>query len=208
MILMKKMYLFITFLLCYICFIDNVYASCTNEDIGRVKELAKNITVDYEFVGIKKYGDASQFYSVSFDFGELENEVFAQDVNDKEMKFDLSNVGAYLYAGKHTFNIYYSKCAKVKLRTIEVDLKKYNEYASRDECKGLQDTVDICGEWYQGNISEDYFVNYMKKNHSKKIKFDINFIVEHKWYVIAGFGVIAIIGIIFMVRGFKKNRLD
>lgn len=208
MILMKKMYLFITFLLCYICFMDNAYASCLREDIDRVKELAKNITVDYEFSGDKSLGDIMQTYSLSFDFAGLDDEVYLTEVNHRVGDYFNSQDIYLVEFGKYTFDVYYNGCEGTKIRTIDFELKKFNTYSAREECEGLQNAVDICGEWYQGSITDEYFDSYMKKNHSKKFKFDINFIVEYKWYVIAGFGIIAILGIIVMIRGIKRNRLD
>lgn len=208
MILMKKMGIFITFLLCYICFIDNAYASCLREDIARVKELAKNITANYEFVGERDFDDVDQTYSLSFDFAGLDDEIYLQEVNYKTSNFYTSGEGVFVEAGKYSFDVYYMGCEGTKLRNIELELKDFNKYSLKEECNGLQDTVDICGEWYQGSITDEYFDSYMKKNHPKKFKFDIDFIVEHKWYVISGFGIIAILGIVIMMRGIKKNRLD
>lgn len=208
MILMKKICLFITFLLCYICFIDNAYASCLREDIDRVKELAKNITPNYEFVGEREFGDVDQTYSLSFDFAGLDDEIYLQEVNHKTSNFYTSGEGAFVESGKYSFDVYYMGCEDVKLRTIDLELKEFNKYSLKKECEGLGDTVDICGEWYQGSITDEYFNSYMKKNYPIKFKFDINFIVKYKWYVISGFGVLAILGIIFMIRGFKRNRLD
>ncbi len=208
MILMKKIGLFISFLLCYMCFMDSVYASCTNEDIARVKELAKNITPNYEFVGNKDFDEVTQVYDLSFDFVGLDGEIYLTEVNHKIADFYNSSEGVSVDAGKYKFDVYYLGCEGIKLRTMDIELKEFNHYSSRSECEGLKDTVDICGEWYQGNITDEYFDSFMKKNNPKKFKFDINFIVEYKWYVISGFGVIAILGIVIMIRGIKRNRLD
>ena len=205
---MKKIWLFISFLLCYMCFINNAYASCTNEDIARVKELAKNITPNYEFVGNKDFDEVTQVYDLHFDFAGLDGEVYLTEVNHKIADFYSSSEGVSVDADKYTFNVYYLGCEGVKVRTIDIELKEFNPYSTRKECNGLRDSVNICGEWYQGSITDEYFNSYMKKNYPIKFKFDINFIAKYKWYVIAGFCVIAVLGIFVMIRGIRKNRLD
>ena len=194
--------------MCYICSINTVYADCLNEDVGRVTELAKNITVNYAFIGGRDYDDILQIYSLSFDFGELDGEVYVKETHHKISDFFKSNEGLSVEAGKYSFDVYYKGCENTKLRHIDLELPLFNKYSLREECNGLQDKVDICREWYQGSITEDYFDEYMKKNDSSGFVFDINFIYKYKWFVISGFGVLAIIGVIFMIRGFRKNRLD
>ncbi len=188
--------------------INNVYALCSNEDIGRVKELAKNISVDYEFVGEKDFDFASQTYSLSFDFHELEGEVYVQNSNRKNMIFNSSDEGFLVDAGDYNFDIYYNGCEGVKLRTISVSLKEYNKYASRKECNSLKGKVDVCDEWFQGDVTEDYFMSQIK-NYNNKEGLSFNSFIVRYYFWILGIGVVLIILIIFFViRSIKKNRLD
>ena len=85
---------------------DNAYASCTNEDIGRVKELAKNITANYEFVGERDFDDIDQIYSLSFDFAGLDDEVYIKETNHKIGDFFSSEDVTFVDAGIYSFDIY------------------------------------------------------------------------------------------------------
>ena len=188
--------------------IDSVYAECTNEDIGKVKELAKNISVDYEFVGDKDFDFVTQTYSLSFNFGELEGEVYAQNSSRKSMNFYSSDEGLLVEAGNYNFDIYYNGCEGVKVHNINVSLKEFNKYSSREECNSLKGKVDVCDEWFQGDITEDYFMSQIKKyNDNEGLSFN-SFIVKYYFWIV-GIGILLIILIIFLViKNIRDNRLD
>ena len=48
----------------------------------------------------------------------------------------------------------------------------------------------------------------MKKSKKSDFTFNLNVISKYKWYIISGFGVLGIIGVIVMIRGIKKSKLE
>ena len=188
---------------------NSVYAKCTNEDIGRVKELAKNINVNYEFVGNKDFDMVTQTYSLSFNFHELEGEVYAKNTNNRNMIFFNSSNSFLVSAGTYNFDIYYNGCEGVKVGSISVVLKNFNRYSLREECNSLTEKIDVCDEWFQGDITEDYFMSQVKKYNNNKIGYSFNSFIVKYYFWILGVGLLLILLIIFLViRNIRKSRLD
>ncbi len=205
---MRKIIILFSMIILFNINVCNVYAKCINEDIIKVTELSKNIQVNYEFVGEKSYDGINQSYAVSFNFGDLENEVYAKEVNEKNLVFYKSNDGKIIDAGSYNFDIYYNGCEGIKVNTINVDLKKYNKYSLRDECNGLQGKLDVCDEWYQGNVTENIFMNVINDYQSKNFVINENTIQKNIYWIIGGLGCFVVLLIIILVIRAKRNRLD
>ena len=82
-----------------------------------------------EHIKVTDFGDGAQFYDLSFDFGELNGKVYAHEINYRTADFFETNEGLIVESGKYTFDIYYRGCEGVKVNTITVELKKFNEYS-------------------------------------------------------------------------------
>ena len=189
--------------------INNVYALCSNEDIGRVKELAKNITYDVEYRGDLENGTNLQEYTIQFNFYDLENEVFA-DFYNQHISIYQSNEPYLFFSGLHRIFIRYSSCSNAIVRTMNIDLKKVNEYSVRKECSELKDVLDVCDPWNQDSITESDFLKKINEYNEEKTVHGniISFFYKYYLYFIIGILVFVSFIIMLIIRNIKKNRLD
>ena len=94
-----------------------------------------------------------------------------------------------------------------------VNLKKFNGYSLRDECKNLNDKLEVCDYWNQDDISEEEFLNainqYKNKNRNRNdINKIISFIGQYSIYFIIGGVVLLVLIIMLVIRKMRRNRLD
>ena len=180
---------------------------CDQEDMARVKELSKNITVDYEYVGDLEFKTGLQQYAVWFDFGDLDGSVVATSVY-KNYTLYYSGERFMLDSGKYTFNIYYTSCANTKVGAVSVNLRKFNEYSLRDECSGLEDELSVCDSWNQDTITESIFMDAIKTYQNNNNIDVTSFISRYYIYFIIGGILIVCVIILLVIRNIKRNRLD
>lgn len=205
---MKKIIILFTMVFIFNINPSLVHAKCTNEDIIKVTELSKNIQANYEFMGQKDFDDVMQLYSLSFDFGELEDEVYIETVNNKKLTFYNSSDGYIVDAGTYGFDVYYNGCEGVRVNHFSLELKKFNRYSSRDECKNLKGKLDVCDEWYQGDISENVFIKKVSDyNGSSNVLNKYN-MKKYRYFIIGGIVIVGLLIIVFIISRIKKNRLD
>lgn len=132
---------------------------------------------------------------------------------------------AYMMGGyKVAIKIYASnqtKCTGEVLRTIYVNLPRYNIYSDRKECEGLTEYV-ICKKTANTEkITEDQFLkkieeakkkkaeaeNVKKDDEIEKDTFDfINFFDEHKNIIIPVAVIVTILLIILIIIKLNKNK--
>ena len=208
MIVLKKI---ITLLLIYFSFFvfsNSVKAEiCDREDIARVKELAKNITVDTQYLGDMENRIWLQSYNVGFNFYDLEGQV-AVSFPSKNVTLFRTGEKLLLFSGTHQVYIIYTKCNNTIVRNIDVNLKRFNVYSLKDECKDLD--IDMCDPWYQEKISDEEFRGAISK-HSDDISIVskvISFVTKYYIYFIIGGIVIFVFIILLIFINIKKNRLD
>ena len=124
-------------------------------------------------------------------------------------------------SGIKKIGIYYQQYALVK--TISVNIPKYNYYSERIECEGISgEELDVCGKWYEYELNESTFlykVNKYKESQEKleeekeKNKFSIffnnivDFLLDYYIYIIIVIVSIALITLFIVIRK-KRYSLE
>lgn len=211
---MKNKYLFWLLMILLVIFpFWNVDAEvCDAADVQRLKELSKNIVVDYQYLGDVNYDGNYQLYEVSFNFSGLDGDVYIREVSS-EKRINGENEKVYVDSGTRYFNIYSSHCADIKINSITVELPKFNEYSLTDDCQNQASNLEICDEWYQGKINtstynkiiDEYYEELEEEQNSNDI---LELLKEYYLFVIIGVIVFIILIILFVIRYRKRNRLD
>lgn len=218
---MKKIYIILSVVLFFIVTPSVNAAMCDKTDILKKKSEANNINIEYELV---KNKDGSSNVSGLFDIkitGLTENLIIKEETTQKTYFSKPNNGGTILIenveGGNLVFKINYKKCANKLLRTIKVNLPKYNVYSLRDECENInEEELEICGKWYQGELNDEIFNEKIKeyqkeqeelrKQEENKTMFEkiiekaIDYLLEYYIYVISAIVVIVIITLTITLR--------
>ena len=223
---MKKIICFIEIILVSIIMLDvKALTACTDDEMARVKELAQNVKFqpNYEvaiedrdnevfdiYYNVKVLNldkDLKVVYKVE-DYDEVNDKVFSKDIVVTEDNFEIEDLGI----GKKTFYIYSytaNLCTEKLLRTVTIDLPKYNEYYhfNQEKCQANPD-FEYCKEFMEidKNFEEidTLFEKYLKKENNVILNEN-----NLKWYIIGGvivIGSVGIISIVFIIR--KRNKKD
>lgn len=206
---MRK-FLVLVFLIVFIFNIDIVKAEmCDSVDIARAKELAKNVSYDYKYIGDD---EDYQLYEVSFT-GLSGNNFY---IMNEEEKVALDGDKIKLDSGIKYLDIYYEPCDDMRIKSIKIELPKFNEYSLSEYCDSSDfKNFEYCDEWYSGKVNNKIF-DAAVKEYEKKIeeesKSDSDKIIETLWenkYLVGGIVVflVAIIAIV-VIRSKAKNTLD
>lgn len=204
-------------IVCYFAYSSNVLADlCDKEHIKELKELANKVDVNYEYiVDEDEDGDGEITINVySVDVNLLSNELYLSD-GKKEYYFnDFENgiVNLYYNASKINFDIHSTRCFDYKLRTISIDLPKYNTYSYKSECKELSEyELDVCDPWYQGTINDNYFdsvVNkYLNIPKEKETIIDILINFYNKYQLIIIGSILLIVLVIIGIVSYRKRSV-
>ena len=206
---LKVFFLIFCFFLC----ITSINAKeCTTEEYRELKEIAKRIELNYQFINENnRYEDASFLinaynldsklylyipYSDSYIYYTKRNEtIFAISPG---MEFKIS-----VYASSKT------NCEDEFLTNIRVEIPDYNKYFNRNECK-QRPNVNICKKWYDSSqISEEEFLkivnSYYKKEKNNFFEILVSFLKKHGILLL----IISLIvcGIVLILNKIKnKNR--
>lgn len=125
-------------------------------------------------------------------------------------------------SGIKKIGVYYRKYVTL-VKTISVNIPKYNYYSERIECEGISgEELDVCGKWYEYELNESTFlykVNKYKESQEKleeekeKNKFSIffnnivNFLLDYYIYIIIVIVSIALITLFIVIRK-KRYSLE
>ena len=160
--MIKILLLFITLFFSYNLSVDA--ALCDKEYIANLKELAEQVDVNYEYIDYseeilsgKDGSYSTNRYIINVNL--LNDELYV-NYNDKKYEYNDSNGGSIIIgvnSGIVEISIHSSKCGEYKLRNITLDLPKFNTYYYREECRGLEDKIDVCDKWYQGSLNDNLF---------------------------------------------------
>ncbi len=203
---MKRYFSYLTFIfIISFTFNINVKAeTCDREDMARLKELANRVTYDHEYMGGKD-GYGTQDYIVKFNNLGKDFYVLYEDFIYRD------NDNIVVRSGSYSFDIYSTSCDS-GVRSVNVKLKKFNEFSTNALCVEINNSIPECDPWYQGNIDEITFEkiidDYHKSNSDSNSDFfnNISNIFLSYWFFI----VPSIIGIIFIIASIRirRNRLD
>lgn len=208
---MRKLVLFSFFVFCYVLFLPSVSAAiCDKSDVERLKKIAENVKVDYEYISDEEVVDS---YYVSF--SGLTNELLVY-ANGKTYTYNDTDNGDLTFhtaSGDYQYEINSVNCADTLLAKKYVSLPKYNNYANTSECKKLEKyDLDICDEWYQGRFTSEYFYNtvdYYLDMESKNKETFLDKVIEflQEYYVLIIIGSVALIVIIVLVINYRKRSV-
>ena len=186
---------------------------CDSEDMARLKGLAAGVSYNSEYIGKSMEADNYQQYRVNF-IG-LTNEIY---ISDSHYTFTVNNDSQFikLNSGNNVLEIYSRNCYHLRLKSIEVNLPKYNIYADYDVCKEEDNKdLDVCSPSYTGDISVQDFYDIIDNNYTKLHKDDEtivdkikNTIFDNVYIVGMGGLVLSIIIVILIIVRTRKNRLD
>ncbi len=201
-------YLFIFILLLPI---NYIYADvCDSNDIERLKELANHVEINYSYdqsepqYDGENYNKSYNLYNISI--YNLVDDIYI--VNDNEDVFRVSDavngiITDYAFAGNRNYYVYSTNCEGILLRTIRLDLKKFNVYSEYDECKGLEGKVYVCDKWYQGNLDYATFISEIEK-YKKDNDSGVNDHSNNSYYIFIIGGVLLVI--FFLVFVFIRRK--
>lgn len=211
---MKKV-LFMLFVIVMFFNINIVKADdiCSDEELARIKAIANNISYNYKFVGTDDNIAGIQTYSVSF--SGITNDVYITDTSYQYKANSDSDI-IYIDSGKRNFMVLSDNCFGKILRTIQLDLPKFNEYSTRIEC--IEDNspkIDYCNPWYQGDITDNQFYKTIKEyninieNSNKTTKDKIMEFIEKKYYIVLSTIIVLFIFIVAKILiNHNKNILE
>lgn len=203
--------------LCLLLFIVNIdvvnASSCDSADIERLKVLASNVTYNSDYIGDTDMTVSTQTYNVNF-IG-ITDELYVSNVYGG-MRVDSDSQVIQLQSGTTTLEVYSRNCDDKRLKTITIELPKYNEYSLLEECDNISDDdLYVCDPWYQGKITDDSFEevinNYnLELEESNKTTLDkVYEIFKDYYYIIIPVILILIVLIIVLfIRKHKKSSLD
>lgn len=212
-----KYIVFIVFLISL--FVGEVDADvCDNDDIARLKEIAKLVTVTSDY--IEEYEKTDNYGVYNVGVHGLTNEIYGELISSSSItsfNYDDSDsngdVEKEIISGKYKLYLYSSNCDNTLLRKVEVVLPVYNFFSTYDECKGINENdLKVCNKFLDDNITyEDFIKNineYKNKIDKNKGAKEESLITKYK-YVFIIVGVVFVITIIFiLIRNHKRNVLD
>ncbi len=185
---------------------------CSDEELAREKEIANNISYNYKFVGTDDNIAGIQTYSINF--SGITDGIY---ITDTSYEYRANNDSDLLYidSGKRNFMVLSDNCFGKILRTIQLDLPKFNEYSLEEECNGLKDKIKYCDPWYQGDIvSQDFYdavydYNKQIEDNEKTVKDKFIDLFKEYYYVIVPVIILIFIIILFVVwKKHNKNVLE
>ena len=116
-------------------------------------------------------------------------------------------------SGVNDLEIYSKKCNDWRLKTITLDLPKFNEYSLSYDCRFKFDDLDVCDPWYSGTVNEEYFKkvteDFEKENENTSILEKLEQFVLDNIIVVSIFaGLFLIVVVVVIVIKIRENRLD
>lgn len=153
---MKKNKKIILFTILSLLFNINVYASCTEEEINEFKKIEDEYKITYEF------NKETKMYDIYLK--NIETEKYRYNIyTDYELNCDEYNENL-LKCTDFPLDIYEieivgrTKTCNDKLKSIIIDLSKYNSFSEDPLCEGIEEFV-LCQPTYDKEIDYDTFVS-------------------------------------------------
>ena len=208
-------YLFIIFVL----FVFNIYSvnaeECDANDMARLKELAKNVDVKYEYMGKESVSEITNLEKYHITVSGLldglslgiKTGVDSKDVytaNDGKVEFDT-------LLSVLEIDIFSNNCNYEILANRSINLPRYNYHSEYPECKELKAyNLNICDPWYQGELNNEMFYDVVKK-YLKEDKTGLNGVLDFikKNYILISIGIFLIVGIIafLLIRRYRRRSV-
>lgn len=224
---MKQLkYILFSFLIIFLSIIS-VNAQCTNEELLAEKEKAENIKITYKHLGEVTKDDGSKVYNeflvTTKNLAEGQYIYLSPLANEDFVEKD-NTIQITLTTGKWEYNIYSSKCKEI-VKTINVNLPKFNMYSIDSLCKDIDgDDFTLCSKYLEYEVSRETFerkINEYRKTHTinnkdnnKEENININYIInkaldfinKYNLYIAGFLLVILVILIIIIIKKKLKKR--
>lgn len=186
---MKKIYFI---LICF--FISPLIskAACTYEDKEMYKNMASNINVTYQV----KNTDSNGNPIFEIDIANLARGLMVIDMQTG-VRYQIKDRDGYNLAisnitksGEYILKVYTDRtstgCGVINLRTITINIPKYNKYYTRKECEGLS-SYSVCQRWSGFSGDEKQFQSAVKKAAADKNSVKENYegskkVSKEVWY--------------------------
>lgn len=163
---MKRYFLIFIMLFLFIL-PGKVNALCSDAEIIRLQNIAKNVQYSYEYDYNK-----NKFIII---FNNLSKEIVLEDVSNKKRyntndEIKINDVNS----GMHRYSIYAEnkKCTNELLISKYITLPYYNVYYNLEFCKGIEE-YSYCNKWLNNQISYDVWYSkvseYKESKNDKKI---------------------------------------
>lgn len=186
---MKKLGIFILFMLLYIGKVDAYY--CNYTDLANYKKIASNINYSYDYT---MKGDTVEF---NITLVNLSSEVYLKDNSGNTYYYVSDEINVTASSGENkVFYVYPtdSYCKNNYIYTIRIQLPTYNPYYKSELCTGIEN-YSLCQKWSTHNLTYEKFSskieeykNSLKKDEEviEKTKTFLDYFVEYllKYYFI------------------------
>lgn len=201
-----------------------VNASCTDEELLELKNLADEIKITYKHLGKTEYEEGRVSYNVfDVNVSNFSDELYISLLNNT-VKIVPENGKATKKFNNGTWNleIYSNKCNE-KISEIKMFIPKFNIYSLDPLCEGIDgNDFNLCGKYYEYDVSyesfkervEHYRITHNIKNEENldndnndlKLYLDeiIEFAVNYKFYFIGV--VISLLVIFVIIIIIKRNK--
>lgn len=157
---MKKIIFLVTL---FLILIENVQASCSDDEITRLSKLANNVTVSYT------YNEKTNKFMITFT--NVTDDLSINDLTHNKYYSNYPEVTIKNFnSGKHKFYIYASdkNCYESALSSKYIELPYYNKYYAYNECKNFEE-YSYCNKWLNSNLSYDIWKQKVDE-YNKEVK--------------------------------------
>ena len=203
---------------------------CTTEEMVRLKELAKNVEINYHYHEEERDADSEEDEEIDYTSGYFTIEILNAhedlffELKSSDTEYDELDVTNPEYATEYHFNegesislkiTAYSEtgCITKLLRTINVKIPYYNPYYYRhkEECKKYPD-FKYCKEYIDKDISdkEDSEIGKELREYLKESPSGNSILTKGNqiYYIVGGVVLlVVVIAFIFMKNKNKKEKI-
>ena len=212
----------IIFLFSYVFYVD---ASCTEDEITNLKNLADNIKITYKHMGEVKTEDYIDYNRFKVTVSNMSDDFYITFASGTKKLVPIDGVATVeIQNGDWNFIVYSNKC-DVEISLIEVFLPRFNMYSLDPLCDGIDSNdFPLCGKYYEYDVDYENFkdrVNYYRVLHNisnintsdiveedNRFKDIINkfigYIFQYQFYILTSLVILLII--IFIVIIMKRRR--
>jgi len=196
--------------------------SCDSDDIKRLRVLASNVEITYEYNDNLKDSDGFTIYDTyKVIINNMTDELYVietktnTNLRNYSIKDGVITVDR-MNSGKKSFKIYSKACNK-SLKTFYVTLPKFNSYSADPNCEGKED-LEVCQKFYDSSdleYSEFYnIVTSEEKNDNDNqniVEDEFNYVEFFKnnyiYFIVIGFVLLVII-VLLVLRHRKRGALE
>ncbi|MDO5568551.1 MAG: hypothetical protein Q4G04_00360 [bacterium] len=152
---------------------EDIIYECSADEIARLKDIASQITIEYEYVGDIEDEDGNIIHGgFNVNISGLTEEVMIETGVFTTISYEETYQGVTILnnytEGEYTFKIYGMGICHQVLRTIYLSIPNFNEYSLDERCEGIETKEFIyCDPWYQFSIDEETFNLKLEEYYNK-----------------------------------------